>query len=83
MTTATQTSFGKLLGFLDRLEESKLHYRLAHVRDSIMVEIAVPGERWEIEFFDSGEIEIERFISTGVDRIDDDALAHLIAEYSE
>jgi hypothetical protein len=83
MTITTYTSLGKLLAFLDRLEQVKIHYRLAHVRDSIMVEIAVPGERWEVEFFDSGEIEIERFVSTGVDKIHDDALAQLIAEYSE
>lgn len=83
MTTMTQTSLGKLLAFLERLEELKLHYRLAHVRDSIMVEIAVPGERWEVEFFDNGEVEIERFVSTGVNTIDDEALNRLVVEYSE
>jgi hypothetical protein len=30
-----------------------------------MVEIAVPGKRWEVEFMDDGTIEIEKFISTG------------------
>jgi hypothetical protein len=28
-----------------------------------MVEIAVPGERWEVEFMEEGHIEIEKFIS--------------------
>ena len=78
----TQTSLGKLLTFLDRLEELKLHYRLSHVRDSILVEIAIPGERWELEFFDNGEIEMERFVSTGVNPIDDRELDRLIVEYS-
>jgi len=82
MTTMAQTSLGKLLTFLDRLEELKLHYRLSHVRDSILVEIAIPGERWEVEFFDNGEIEIERFVSTGVNPIDDGELDRLIVEYS-
>jgi hypothetical protein len=83
LTTMTQTALGKLLAFLDQLEQQKLHYRLSHVRDSIMVEIAVPGERWEVEFFDNGEIEIERFVSTGVNTIDDAELNSLVVEYSE
>ena len=30
-----------------------------------MVEIAVPGERWEVEFFADGTVEVERFVSEG------------------
>jgi hypothetical protein len=30
-----------------------------------MVEVAVPGERWEIEFHEDGEIGVERFVSAG------------------
>jgi hypothetical protein len=30
-----------------------------------MVEISVPGQRWEVEFLQDGTIEIEKFISTG------------------
>ena len=56
----------ELLKFLDRLEGAKVPYRLNHVRDSIMVEIAVPGERWEIEFFADCHVEFERFMSSGV-----------------
>ncbi|MDR1621607.1 MAG: hypothetical protein LBS00_04450 [Synergistaceae bacterium] len=59
----------QLLAFLDDLYERKIYYRLNHVslkvRDSIMVEIAVPGQRWEVEFMDDGSIEIEKFISSG------------------
>lgn len=83
MTTTTQNNLGKLLAFLKRLETSRLAYSLRHVRDTIMVVISVPGERWEVEFFEDGEIEIERFISTGVMDIDEDSLDHLIAEYSQ
>ncbi len=40
-----------------------------------MVEIAVPGERWEIEFHEYGEIGVERFVSAqgvgGVELLDD------------
>lgn len=41
----------KLIDFLEKLEEKKIYYRLNIIRDSIMVEIAVPGQRWEVEFF--------------------------------
>jgi hypothetical protein len=43
MNTTTETSFGKLLGFLDRLDAAGIVHRLAHVRDAVMVELAIPG----------------------------------------
>ena len=54
-----------LIEFLDKLEENKIYYRLNKIRDSILVEIAVPGQRWEVEFMADGEIVIEKFISNG------------------
>ncbi len=58
--------FDKLLSFLNRLAGAKISYSLLHDReDMIMVIIAVPGERWEIEFGSDGKVEVERFISTG------------------
>ena len=56
----------KLLAFLDTLEEKSIYYKLNKVRDAIMVEIAIPGERWEVEFFSDEQIEVEKFISDGV-----------------
>jgi len=56
----------RLLELLNELEKRKIHYRLNKVRDSVMIEVAVPGQRWEIEFFEDGHIEIEKFISEGV-----------------
>jgi hypothetical protein len=55
----------KLIGFLNKLEENKIYYKLNKVRDAVMVEVAVPGQRWEIEFFGDEHIEIEKFISDG------------------
>ena len=56
----------KLLKFLSRLKELKIHYRIEHNRDeSIMVITDVPGQKWEIEFFNDGNIEIEIFKSDG------------------
>ena len=53
----------KLIDFLERLEEKKIYYKLNKVRDAIMVEVVIPGERWEVEFFANGNVEIEKFIS--------------------
>ena len=73
-------SLGKALAFLDQLETLKLWYQMIHIRESLMIVIAVPGERWEVEFFDDGSIDIERFISTGeVDHLTDQALQELLA----
>jgi len=55
----------KLIRFLDELEERKINFTLGKIRDSILVEIAVPGERWEVEFFPDGHVEVERFYSQG------------------
>ncbi len=56
----------KLLEFLCRLERCKIHYRIEHNReDSIMVMPDVPGQRWEVEFFADGQVEIEIFKSEG------------------
>ncbi len=65
MKVATQNTLGKALAFLDQLEAAKIWYRLDHVRDSLLVTIAVPGERWEVEFFEDDSVEVERFVSTG------------------
>ena len=54
-----------LLDLLDWLEENKIYYRLNKVNDNVLVEVAVPGERWELEVLRNGTIQIERFISTG------------------
>lgn len=56
----------KLLAFLARLRAQKLHFHLAQYRDdAIMVEVATPGYRWEVEFFADRHVEVERFASDG------------------
>lgn len=71
----------KLITFLNRLEEAKIYYRLNKVRDAIMVEIAVPGERWEIEFMEDDTIVIERFKSDGMK--DESELEILFRDYAD
>jgi hypothetical protein len=53
--------------FIRELEASGTHYVLTSVRDGgVMVQVTLPGERWEIEFFDDREPEIELFRSNGI-----------------
>jgi hypothetical protein len=49
------------------LDRRRVTYSLLIVRDeALMVSVALPGERWEVEFFDDGHVELERFTSQGV-----------------
>ena len=64
------TYISELIELLNMLEKHKIYYKLNKVRsDAIMIEIAVPGERWEVEFVTNGNkkcsVEIERFKSDG------------------
>ena len=73
--------FDRLTSFLIELERSGISFTLAHNRDEgITVNVAVPGERWEVEFLDDGSIEVERFISNG--EISDEMLTHLFGRYA-
>ena len=55
----------EMIDLVTRLDQDRIWFTLEHIRDSLMILTAVPGERWEIEFFDDGHIEVERFVSTG------------------
>jgi hypothetical protein len=72
-----------LLEFLRQLDQHKIFFRLSRPRDeAIMVEITVPGERWEVEFFADGHTEIEIFSpSSGV--IDGANLERLWRQFSD
>lgn len=62
-----QMGLKELIDFLNKLESSNIFYKLNKIRDeAIMVEIAVPGQRWEVEFMKDGTVEIEKFISDGI-----------------
>src|SRR5436853_5468500 len=77
------TQNSRLLSFLNELRKGKIHYRLDQYRDdAIMVEITVPGERWEVEFLEDGTVEVEVFRSDGT--INDGAsLDDLIRRHSD
>jgi hypothetical protein len=74
MSTKTQPApnpaatgvFSNLLAFLRRLEEARIPYTIRHSRaDAVMVEIVVPGERWEVDFLEDGDVDVEIFRSVG------------------
>jgi hypothetical protein len=60
------TTLLTLLDFLAKLDKARIHWRLFRAREeAIMVEIAVPGQCWEVEFFVDGHLEVEVFRSDG------------------
>ncbi len=78
-----QPVFAKLLAFLDRLEADNIDYTLTRNRDeALMVLIAVPGERWEVEFFADGSVEVEKFVSQG-EIYGEDAVQTWLAEQGD
>jgi hypothetical protein len=83
MSADAKTSLGALLEFLRQLEQHRISYRLEHNRaDAVMVLIAVPGQRWEVEFFEDGQVEVERFVSGG-DIQGEELLEDLIREFGD
>ena len=74
--------YERLLDFLTRLERAGIFFKLGRVWDeAVMVEIAVPGQRWEVEFMDDGTIEVERFFKTGAIE-GEEALEELFRDFS-
>ena len=72
-----------LLMFLNELRRGKIYYRLSqHRDDAIMVELAVPGERWEVAFLNDGTIDVEVFRSDGT-ITDAAALMPMLAKYGD
>jgi len=77
-------TLGKLLTFLDELDGRQISFKLVHSRSgAIMVDIAVPGERWEVEFFEDGHVEVEVFRSTSDGLEGEEALDRLFEKFSD
>ncbi len=72
--------FRRLLDFLERLEAAGLYFTLQYLREnSVLTTVFAPGARWEIEFFDDGNVDVEVFESSG-ELEDEGALERLFAE---
>jgi hypothetical protein len=66
VTNTDGSSLSDVLDLDARLTELGAGFKLTTSRPgSLMVEVGVPGEKWEIEFFDDRPVEIERFRSDG------------------
>ena len=75
--------FTTLMEFLQKLEETDIYYTLAHHHDgAIMVEVAVSGERWEVEYFADGTVSVERFVRDD-DVSDESALDMLLTKIAD
>jgi hypothetical protein len=60
------SDLSELTDLLDRLDAAEIQYALASVSEgSIVVGIDVPGEHWNVEFMDDGDIEVEIFKGDG------------------
>jgi hypothetical protein len=61
------TALSNAAGLCRELDRRHVAYQLLIVRDrALMISVAIPGERWEIEFFEDEHVELERFVSQGV-----------------
>ncbi len=77
------TIFTHLVAFLEKLDHQRISYTLAHNReDALTVLVAVPGERWEIDFKSDGSVDLEKFISTG-EIYDAEGLHELFERYAD
>jgi hypothetical protein len=78
----TPNAFRTLMGILQRLDAAKIHHSLASYRnDAVSVTAVVPGERWEIDVLESGEVDFERFTTAG-DLEDERALDDSIRKFT-
>lgn len=78
-----ENQLGRLLAFLERLDKAKIPYQMQHSRDDALMVLAyAPGQYWEVEFMENGEVDIERYRSDG--HIDDaSVLEELFALWSD
>jgi hypothetical protein len=73
----------KVLELLNRLENAKIYYKLAHNQeDAISIEVAVPGQRWEIDCYWNGVTDVEIFKSDGT-ILDATAVDQLLRDFSD
>lgn len=73
----------KVLTLLKRLQEARIFYTLAHNQeDAISIQVVVPGQRWEIDIYNNGTVDVEVFKSDGT-ILDLTAIDTLFRDYSD
>ena len=61
------SAFKKFEELVKRLDKLRVPYDIKHVREgSLLIVVATPGKRWEVEVMEDGSLEVEIFISSGV-----------------
>jgi hypothetical protein len=80
-----ENPLGRLLEFLDQLDEAHIHSDLKHSRDTIAILADLPTGFWEIEFFEDGTLEVELFPRTadGVKGVPEEWLDQFIKENTD
>ena len=78
-----KTDTESLCRLLDRLRAAKIHYTIRHDREgAVSIDVAVPGQRWEIDVLADGVVEIEIFKSDGT-IFDETKLTELFERFSD
>ena len=55
-----------LFEIIEQLEAAKISYTVSKYRhDAVSILAHLPGERWEIDVMEDGEVDFERFVSNG------------------
>ena len=76
-------NFKRMLDFLNELKRRNIHFTLEHNSpEAIMVMIAVPGERWEVEFFADEPVAVEVFRTLGMNYDYEEQLKRLFRDFS-
>jgi len=68
LQNATVYTREDFFGLLKALDEDKIWYaiRRGDADETILVEVSVPGQKWEIRLSSDGSINIKKFISDGI-----------------
>lgn len=81
--TIHENDLRAVLKLLGRLEAANIRFKLArNQEEAISIEVAVPGQRWEIDCYASGAIDVEVFRSDGTIH-DAAALDELFRNFSD
>ena len=73
-----------IFSFLALLRRFQLHFDLhSFSQDCIMVIVSVPGERWEVEFFEDGCRSFERFVTQVDVAVDEISILRLVEEFGD
>ena len=73
----------KLLALSDQLKAANIHHEITRYReDGVSIIANVPGERWEIDVLEDGEVVVEVYKSQGGCR-GEEALKDLLERHSD